>query len=151
MSDKNEKYRAQLRESTAPHCDGGVETVGIFQPKGMLGAGLFTEHLSPLAGKFTKRGNQAGGPKLKGLMLMAVTPGKIHLFESSQRMGKYKVKRPIAEWDRGAVTASREHGAATDQLILELPGDEGTIRFESMKLMSGGFNEPVFEALNVAD
>ena len=94
MSDKNEKYRAQLREATAPHCDGDVETVGIFQPKGVLGA------------------------------------------------------RPLAEWDRGAVTASREHGTATDQLILELPGDEGTIRFESMKQMSGGFNEPVFEALN---
>lgn len=148
MSDKNEKYRAQLREVTGPHCDGDVEAVGIFQPKGMLGAGLVTEYLSPLAGRFVKRGASDGGPKLKGLMLLAVTPTRIHLFESSQRMGKYKVKRPIGDWDRRAVTATREHGAATDQLVLELPGDGGTIRFESMKLMSGGFNEPVFGALN---
>jgi hypothetical protein len=147
MSDKNDKYRAQLREVTQPHCDGEIQAVGIFQQKGMLGAGLVSECLSPLAGKFMKRGNQDGGPKPKGLMLLAVTPAKIHLFESSQRMGKHKVKRPISEWERGAVAATREHAAATDQLVIALPSEEGTIRLESMKLMSGGFNEPVFEAL----
>lgn len=151
-TDKYEAYRERWLMEVAPHVEGEPLAVGVFSRAGTMGSfGL--GKVSPLAG-LIKRGIEKGKTdNLPVNFVVAVTEGKVYVFDYKPRGTSIKVKDPLRIWDRDQVHVHRtpvKVGAMSSTYQVELAG-QGTIFIESGKMPGSTteYNAPVLDLLGI--
>jgi hypothetical protein len=146
MSKKNAKYQKKIADACQPHVGDSIKVVGLFQPHGTLGAFAMGYFVDGFAGASMHREASARAEGMPQIGLYALTETDLHVCEGTPRGTGWKVKEYIGYWPRSSFTAKPVEGKLTDQVILDF-GEGETIRLESIRMMSGGFNQDIIEEL----
>ena len=150
MSARNAKYQKKIADACQPHVDDPIEVVGLFQPKGTLGAFATGYFVNPLTGGMMGRDAQDNAGGVPKIGLYALTANALHVLEGKARGTGWKVKRYVGSWPRDSFRAQPVDGRLTDQVTLTFDDGE-SITLESMRLGSQGFNEDIIRHLMGAD
>lgn len=146
MSKRNAKYQKKIADACQPHIGEPIKVVGLFQPHGTLGAfamGYFVNPFTSAAMQGDANARAAGMPELG---LYALTEANLHVCEGKPRGTGWKVSEYVGYWPRSSFTARPVEGKLTDQVTLDF-GEGGSIRLESIRMMSGGFNQDIIADL----
>lgn len=146
MSKRNAKYQKKIADACQPHIGEPIKVVGLFQPHGTLGAfamGYFVNQFTGAAMQGDANARAAGMPELG---LYALTETNLHVCGGKPRGTGWKVSEYIGYWPRSSFTAKPVEGKLTDQVILDF-GEGDSIRLESIRMMSGGFNQDIIADL----
>lgn len=146
MGDRNAKYQKKIADACQPHIDEPIEVVGIFHPHGTWGAFATSYFVNPLAGGAMKRDASDRAMNMPDNGLYALTATNLHVCDGKPRGTGWKVKSYVGYWPRNSFTARPVEGKLTDQVILDF-GEGDEIRLESMRMMSGGFNQAIIDRL----
>ncbi|HEX9410168.1 MAG TPA: hypothetical protein VF986_00505 [Actinomycetota bacterium] len=117
-----------------------VMAAGIFQA-----AGSMTARHSGF-GEFSVRRREreeraSSGLSFKRYMLLVLTPSRLHIFDASSAMTRWKANRSLATWDRSAIRATADTKSMTVRLTLEIPSENRRIELEAPKARRGTSGE----------
>jgi ribosomal protein S16 len=149
MSKRNAKYQKKIADACQPHVGEPIKVVGLFQPHGTLGAFAMGYFVNPFAAASMQRGANARAEGMPQIGLYALTETNLHVCEGIPRGTGWKVKEYIGYWPRSSFTARPVEGRLTDQVVLDF-GEGDAIRLESIRMMSGGFNQDIIQELVTA-
>ena len=143
---RNAKYQKKIADACQPHVGEPIKVVGLFQPHGTLGAFGTGYFVSPFAGAAMQGDANARAAGMPEVGLYALTETNLHVCAGTPRGTGWKVKEYIGYWPRSSFTVAPVAGKLTDQVVLDF-GEGDTIRLESIRMMSGGFNQDIIEEL----
>lgn len=146
MSKRNAKYQKKIADACQPHIGEPIKVVGLFQPHGTLGAFAMGYFVNPFASAAMQGDANARAAGMPELGLYALTEANLHVCEGKPRGTGWKVSEYVGYWPRSSFTARPVEGKLTDQVILDF-GEGGSIRLESIRMMSGGFNQDIIADL----
>jgi hypothetical protein len=146
MNKRNAKYQKKIADACQPHVSEPIEVVGLFQPHGTLGAFAMGYFVSTHAGASMQDEANARAAGVPEIGLYARTETNLHICRGKPRGTGWKVSEYIGYWPRSSFTAKPVEGKLTDQVLLDF-GEGDSIQLESIRMMSGGFNQDIIEEL----
>jgi hypothetical protein len=146
MNERNEKYRTKITEACQPHVDQPIRAVGLFQPYGSTSAAAARLVASGPLGSRIEGNAVQEAPGIPRLGLYALTDSALHVMEGTPKGFNWRITSNIGSWPLSMFTARSIDVKGTDQIELVFSGG-ATIRLESMRMGSLGFNEDIISHL----
>lgn len=148
MSDRNEKYRQKYLQTLSQRVGEPAEAVGVFSRPGSMNSLMVTK-VSPLAGMLLSKKNKGRTGGLPQNVVVGVTPTRVYVFAYKPSGTSFKLKDPLAVFDRTQVRAEvTGRSMAATRVRFTLPdGDQIELDSNRMPGSSEDFNAPVVAAL----
>jgi hypothetical protein len=148
MGDRNEKYRQKYLQTMSSHIGQPVEAIGIFSRPGSMNS-VFLGQLSPLASMVKNKAAKGKAGGLPPNVVIGVTADKVWVFAYKPKGTSFKLKDPIAVFERSGVRAEvAGQGTMATRVRFHLPnGDAIELDSNRMPGSSSDFNAPVVQAL----